>query len=68
MPVISRGRFYEDGPYTCCDSADVHPQPCLCAARDRMRIRESLDRMAEAGQVEGIYDATEGGWGNRGDG
>jgi len=37
------------------------------AARDRMRIRESLDRMAEAGQVAGIYDATEGGWGNRGD-
>ena len=32
MTVRARGRFYEDGPYVCCDHADVHPQPCTCAS------------------------------------
>ena len=32
MTVRARGRSYEDGPYTFCDQADLHPQPCMCAA------------------------------------
>jgi len=59
MNVTSRGRFYENGPYTYCGKADVHPQPCLCASKyfPAMR-REILDQMARDGEVAGIYRAT----------
>jgi len=56
MTMISRGRSYEDGPYTCCDKADVHLQPCLCASKYFPAIRrEILDRMARDGQAAGFY-------------
>jgi hypothetical protein len=32
VTVIARGRTYANGPETFCDNADVHPQPCVCAA------------------------------------
>lgn len=35
MIVTSRGRSYADGPYSFCDRADIHPQPCTCAMPQR---------------------------------
>lgn len=48
----ARGRFYEDGPYTYCDNADVHPQPCLCAAPNLERLPEVSDAFATAAAAE----------------
>ena len=59
MTVTSRGRSCENGPYTCCGKADVHPQPCLCASEDFPAMRrEILDQMARDGEAAGIYWAT----------
>lgn len=41
-----RGRFYENGPYSCCDRADLHPQPCTCAMPSPTSI---ADAAAKAG-------------------
>jgi hypothetical protein len=39
-----RGCSYENGPFTFCDYADVHAQPCMCSAPNARSLDEVLYR------------------------
>ena len=52
----ARGRYYEDGPFSFCDQADVHAQPCTCALSPMRPLAEVLRE--ETVMPPAVYDGS----------